>query len=72
VRRLREEAEETERTILDTETEIEQIDQLLAHPSVVRDGERMRSLGQERAELDERLRDLYTRWQELEDEIAAG
>jgi ATP-binding cassette, subfamily F, member 3 len=72
VRRLREEAEDTERTILDTETEIEQIDQLLAHPSVARDGDRMRSLAQERADLDERLRELYAHWQHLEDEIAAA
>ena len=71
VRRLRAEAEETEQSILDTETEIEQIDQLLARPNVVRDGERMRSLAQERADLDDRLRELYVHWQELEDEITA-
>ncbi len=66
LRKLRETSEEIQRSIIDLETERDHIDQLLFHPDVVRDGDRLRSLTEDRSSLEEQLSELYEQWEELE------
>jgi ATP-binding cassette subfamily F protein 3 len=68
-RRLREESEAVQEQIMETETRIGQIDQLLAHPTVARDGDRLRELALERSEQQSQLAELYTRWEALEEAL---
>jgi len=75
LRKLREESEGIQHSIMEAETARDHLDQLLFHPDVVRDGERIRALGAERSALEARLNELYERWQQLEESLeglAAG
>jgi len=69
LRKLRELSEGLQSEIIDLETERDQIDQLLFHPDVVRDGDRVRALGDDRAALESQLGELYTRWEGVEAEL---
>jgi len=72
LRKLREASEKAQAAIIEAESQRDRLDQLLFHPDVVRDGDRVRTLTEERAVLESQLQELYTRWQDLEESLETG
>ncbi len=56
--------EELEAEIAATETEIQELEQLMASPDLYRDGERVKETTQAFEEAKEQLKHLYEHWEE--------
>jgi ATP-binding cassette subfamily F protein 3 len=69
-RKAERECRETEEAIAELEQELEQLDALFADPAIARDGVRVRNLRQQRELMQAELRELYARWEELEQALA--
>jgi ATP-binding cassette subfamily F protein 3 len=68
-RKLRDKATALEREIEATEAAIARLDWLVTEPDVAKDGDRMREIASERREQQQKLDDLYPKWESLTAEL---
>jgi len=64
--------EQVEQEVVLTEREIERVQEAMADPDAYQDASRIRSLNDAYEEQTSKLRELYAKWEELADRVAAG
>ena len=65
IREAKKQVASAEKAIAEAETRMQEIDEALCSPETLSDSQKVQALMIERDELDRRLKDLYSRWEEL-------